>query len=119
MNNQFEPSAEEIDKLYDILKMAAEKSGNHLNPDIGFTKSIIRGLLINSKKYGYMSCPCRLCSGNIKEDMDIICPCIYRDPDVKEYGNCYCALYVSEDIINDNAQTGGIPERRPPRINNK
>ena len=48
-----------------------------------------------------------------KEDLDIICPCDYRDPDLNEYGNCYCALYVSNDIKNGEKQPESIPERRP------
>jgi len=36
-----------------------------------------------------MSCPCRLASGNRDWDRDIICPCIYREEDVRAYGRCY------------------------------
>ncbi len=45
--------------------------------------------------------------------MDIICPCDYRDPDLNEYGTCYCALYVSTDIKNGKKKPESIPERRP------
>ena len=30
-----------------------------------------------------------LASGKKEEDLDIICPCDYRDPDVSQYGACY------------------------------
>jgi len=46
-------------------------------------------------------------------DRDIICPCDYRDPDVKEYGCCYCALYVRKDVFEGKTSTQPIPERRP------
>ena len=42
-----------------------------------------------------MCCPCRLAAGDREWDRDIICPCVYREPDVAEYGSCYCNLYVS------------------------
>lgn len=104
----------EIDALYDRLNREAEAGGYHLNPDIGFTKDLVRGILVNEKRYGYWSCPCRLASGNKEEDLDIICPCDYRDPDLNEYGNCYCALYVIDAILRGTKKSASIPERRPP-----
>lgn len=104
-----------IDETYGKLKKEAESSGYHLNPDIEHTKDLINGLLINEKRYGYWSCPCRLSRDKKEEDLDIICPCDYRDPDLNEYDACYCALYVSENIMNGEKEAEPIPERRPPR----
>ncbi len=106
-------SDEEINQLYKRLDKYAESNGYHLNPDSEFTKYLIKSLLINQKRYGYWACPCRIASGNRKEDSDIICPCIYRDPDVEEYGACYCALYVSQEIKDGKKKAEPIPERRP------
>ena len=78
---------------------------NHLD----LTMQLIEGLLTNKERYGYMWCPCRLASGSRDADNDIICPCDYREPDVKEYGSCYCNLYVSKEW-ND----GTVPTRRCP-----
>lgn len=88
-----------VDIAYATLKSDIEKSGYRLNPDVEFTKNLIRGILKNEQRYGYGSCPCRLASGRKEEDLDIICPCDYRDPDIEEYGACYCALYVNEAIF--------------------
>ena len=103
---------EEIDKLYDKLYREAESSGYHLNPDIDFTKELVKGLLINESRYGYWACPCRLASGKKEDDLDIICPCDYRDADISEYGSCYCALYVSQEIKDSKKNPESIPERR-------
>ena len=80
---------EEVDRLYERLDREAEEGGYHLNPDAAFTKDLVRGILVNDKRYGYWSCPCRLASGDEQEDLDIICPCDYRDADLEEYGACY------------------------------
>ena len=109
-----EISDQEVEKTYQRLNKFAESKGYHLNPDIEFTKDLIRSLLINQKRYGYWACPCRLASGKREEDRDIICPCDYRDPDLNEFGACYCALYVSQDIKDGRKEPGPIPERRPP-----
>jgi ferredoxin-thioredoxin reductase catalytic chain len=80
---------EEVDRLYEKLKKEAEAGGYHLNPDVEFTKALVRGLLTNEKRYGYQACPCRLASGRKDEDLDIVCPCDYRDADVVEFDACY------------------------------
>jgi ferredoxin-thioredoxin reductase catalytic subunit len=80
---------DEVNSLYDRLKNEAEAGGYHLNPEVEFTKELVKGLLVNQQRYGYWACPCRLSVGVKEEDLDIICPCDYRDPDVSEYGACY------------------------------
>jgi ferredoxin-thioredoxin reductase catalytic subunit len=107
-----EISDADVDKLYEKLKKEAEESGYFLNPDVEFTKELVRSLLINEKRYGYWACPCRLATGIKEKDMDIICPCDYRDADLNEYGSCYCALYVSEEIFKGKKKPQSIPERR-------
>ena len=115
MNTEIEVTQAEIDKLFDRLNKEAEASGYHLNPDVEHTKELVKGLLVNEKRFGYWSCPCRLSAGVKEEDLDIICPCDYRDPDLNEYGTCYCALYVSEDVLEGEKKVESIPERRPPK----
>jgi ferredoxin-thioredoxin reductase catalytic subunit len=106
--------AERVNALFDRLNMEAEKAGYHLNPDREFVNNLLEGLLVNEDRYGYHSCPCRLSSGVKARDLDLICPCDYRDPDLAEYGACYCALYVSEEVLQGKRKLGSIPERRPP-----
>jgi ferredoxin-thioredoxin reductase catalytic chain len=109
-----ELSFEEIEKLVSSLDREARQGGYHLNPDPEFVKGLVRGLLINEKRYGYRACPCRLASEDKQLDLDIICPCYYRDSDLTEYGACYCALYVSGQVLKGEKALGPVPERRPP-----
>lgn len=106
---------QEIDQVYQRLHREAEAGGYHLNPDVQFTKDLVRGLLTNERRYGYWACPCRLASGKKVEDLDIICPCDYRDADVNEHDACYCALYVSTATLARMRPIHSIPERRPPK----
>ena len=89
MSAELSVSQDEIDRLYARLHKEAESYGYHLNPDVDFTKDLVRGILVNQNRYGYWICPCRLASGNQAEDLDIICPCDYRDQDLTEYGACF------------------------------
>lgn len=102
-----------VERLYDILKKYAESQGIELNKDKEYVFEILEGLLKNEQRYGYRSCPCRLASGNKEKDRDIICPCVYREPDIKEYGSCYCGLYVSKEWNEGNIKHIKVPERRP------
>jgi ferredoxin-thioredoxin reductase catalytic subunit len=105
----------DVDSVYLTLKKEAEGGGYRFNPDVEFTKNLVRGLLKNGQRYGYRACPCRLASGKKEEDLDIVCPCDYRDPDLNDFGACYCALYVSDAIAQGEKQVAPVPERRPPR----
>jgi ferredoxin-thioredoxin reductase catalytic subunit/rubredoxin len=103
----------ELDKFYKKVKEDVEAHGYHLNPDVEFTKYLLKNILLNEKRYGYGACPCRLAADNKEEDLDIICPCDYRDPDLNEYDACYCGLYVSGDILEGKKELVSISERRP------
>ena len=101
-----------IEKTYEKLKKEAEAAGYRFTPDAAFAKELIEGLLANEERYGYRACPCRLASGDKADDLDIICPCDYRDADLETYGACYCALYVSDAVSSGERAVHAIPERR-------
>ncbi len=101
--------------LYKQLKKLQEPKGYFFNKDLeGMTLPLMESLLANKERYGYMACPCRLANGDYEADKDIVCPCVYREPDVKEFGACYCGLYVSQAWNNDEIEHVTVPERRPP-----
>jgi ferredoxin-thioredoxin reductase catalytic chain len=103
----------EVEKLYETLKVIQEPKGYYFNKDRERTLDLLQALLKNRERYGYMVCPCRLASGDREWDKDIICPCAYREMDVKEYGSCYCNLYVSKEWNEGEASHPYVPERRP------
>ncbi len=110
-NNQ--NAKNEVDNYYNQLVLSNRKRGYYFNHDEKYAKGILKGLLFNEKRYGYQSCPCRLASGVKLEDLDIICPCYYRDADVAEFGACVCGLYVSKKVYENKEKIKSIPERRP------
>ena len=106
-----------VKDLYTMLRNVQEPKGYYFNADRNMVFELLRGLLLNKERYGYMSCPCRLASGERSRDKDIICPCIYREPDVKEYGSCYCNLYVAKGWNEGTLNHSYVPERRPQDLN--
>lgn len=105
----------EAEELFRRLERDASAGGYILNPNREDTMTLVEGLLTNIKRYGYPSCPCRIADGRRELDLDIICPCDYRDADLSDYGACYCALYVTRDWIEGRIERRVVPERRPPR----
>jgi len=103
----------ETEALYEMLRKVQEPKGYYFNNDRERVFEMLEALLVNKERYGYMACPCRLASGNRKNDEDMICPCIYRIQDVKEYGSCYCNLYVSKEWNEEKTAHEYVPERRP------
>lgn len=100
-------------ELYDMLKKVQEPKGYYFSLDRSLVFDLLEALLVNKERYGYMNCPCRLGTGDREKDKDIICPCVYREPDVAEYGSCYCNLYVSKEWNEDRIPHVFVPERRP------
>ena len=102
-----------LEKIKKRAESDAKTYGYFLTPDPDLLQDLLEGLKSNEERYGYPSCPCRLASGQLELDRDIICPCDYRDPDVIDYGQCYCGLYVNKYVHEGKKDITPIPERRP------
>lgn len=103
-----------VEQLFEQLKKIQEAKGYFFSNDKERVTELLEALLTNKDRYGYMVCPCRLASGDRDADKDIICPCVYREPDVAEFGSCYCNLYVSKEWNDETIEHEYVPERRPP-----
>jgi ferredoxin-thioredoxin reductase catalytic chain len=104
----------DVEPLYEMLKKTQEAKGFFFNRDRKKVFELLEGLVTNRERYGYMCCPCRLAGADREWDRDITCPCVYRAPDVEEYGSCYCGLYVSPAWNEGTIATDVyVPERRP------
>jgi ferredoxin-thioredoxin reductase catalytic subunit len=103
-------SAEEY---FEVLRVHSARKGLVLNPNFDVVWPLIEGLWTNKQRYGYPSCPCRLACEVLERDKDILCPCIYAAPDIEEYGQCYCGLYVHPDHVAGKRDLQHVPERRP------
>jgi len=106
----------DAENLYEMLKKVQEPKGYYFNNDKDRVLELLEALLLNKERYGYMSCPCRLSLEDREKDKDIICPCVYRKEDVKEFGSCYCNLYVSKKWNNGEIPQDYVPERRPAEL---
>ena len=102
-----------IDQVRRRAEADAKTNSLYLIPDADLLQGFLEGLKTNEERYNYPTCPCRLASGVLEYDRDIICPCDYRDPDVAEFGACYCRLYVNKEVYEGKTEFPIVPERRP------
>ena len=63
---------------------------------------------------GDVFCPCRIRTGDPKEDLKIVCPCIpfFRDQ-FAALGKCWCGLFIRTDV-EDGAELIGVIEEPEP-----
>ena len=72
----------------------AKWNGYHLTIDLDLLNITLEGQRKNEEQYGYPSYPGRIATGYFEIDREIIRPYDYRDPNVLEYGLCYCSLIL-------------------------
>jgi len=96
-----------------FIQAVAHHNGWETHNDPEFVDDLADGLAKNYNRYGYFLCPCRDGDGERSEDADIICPCVYAKPDQKEYGHCYCGLFLTREFAQSGKEPSSIPERRP------
>ncbi len=82
---------EAVDKFAETY---ARKKGYVLNPDREIYDMIIEGLVANKMKYRRQYCPCRPVTGNLKEDLNKICPCKWHEEEIERDGMCLCQLFL-------------------------
>ena len=87
----------------------AARLGYKFNTDTDFVDMVLEGELEVLARDGDVYCPCRMRTGDPKEDLKIICPCIPFY--LKEYtamGKCWCGLFIREDVEDGTSLLGVI-----------
>ena len=75
----------------------AEKKGVTLNPNRKIVENMVRAILKKEKLYGAGYCPCRVMTGDIEKDKEIICPCEPHLEEIKKSGCCKCRLFFAKE----------------------
>jgi ferredoxin-thioredoxin reductase catalytic chain len=110
VRRRFDPgtTAEDL-KAY--MAPFAARLGYKFNTESDFVDMVLAGELEVLEREGDVYCPCRMRTGDPKEDVKIICPCIPFY--LKEYtamGKCWCGLFIREDIDDGASLLGVIAE---------
>lgn len=100
-----------VEQVEAFVYKTAEMQDWDVTPFPGLLESLIDGLRINMRRYGFLQCPCRDSFGTVEKDRDIACPCRYAESDISEYSRCYCGLFTRKD--RPPSEVESIPDRRP------
>lgn len=109
VRRRFEPgiAAEDL-KSYMVPFVA--RWGYKLNTESDFVDAVYEGELEVLERDGDVYCPCRVRTGDPKEDLQIVCPCIpfYLDQ-FAAMRKCWCGLFIRTDV-EDGADLLGVIE---------
>ena len=84
-----------IDDLKAYMGPFAERLGYKFNTETDFVDEVLQSELEILDRDGDVYCPCRVRTGDPKEDAQIVCPCIpfYRD-EFAAIRKCWCGLFI-------------------------
>ena len=93
----------------------AERLGYKFNTDEAFVNDVLDAELEILEQTGDVFCPCRVRSGDPKEDVAVICPCIpfWRDQ-FAGLRKCWCGLFILKEVEDGLDLLGVIEEPEGP-----
>ena len=114
VRRRFAPGTTPAD-LMEYMEPFAARLGYKFNTDADFVGMVLDGELELLEQTGDVYCPCRMRTGDPKEDAKIVCPCIpfYRDQ-FAGMRKCWCGLFIREDVEDGSTLLGVIEEPQGP-----
>ncbi len=98
------------DDLRAYMAPFVERLGYRFNTDEEFVEVTLGSLLDVIGQTGDAYCPCRVRSGDSKEDARIVCPCIpFHMAEFAAMRKCWCGLFIRTDV-EDGSTLHGVVE---------
>lgn len=100
-----------IEDLKAYMGPFADRLGYKFNTDAEFVDDVLASELEILEQTGDVYCPCRVRTGDPKEDVKIICPCIpfHRD-EFAAIKKCWCGLFILKEVEDGSELFGVIEE---------
>ena len=100
-----------IDDLKAYMGPFAATLGYTFNTEAEFVDEVLSSELEILEATGDVYCPCRIRTGDPKEDVQIICPCIpfYREQFAR-IQKCWCGLFILKEVDDGGELLGVIEE---------
>lgn len=88
--------------------------GYKFNTEADFVDEVLSSELEILAETGDVYCPCRMRTGDPKEDVKIICPCIpFFRTQFAAMRKCWCGLFITVDVEDGAELIGVIDEPEP------
>lgn len=103
-----------VEDLKAYMAPFVERLGYKFNTEAEFVDEVLLSELEILERDGDLFCPCRVRTGDPKEDAKIVCPCIpfFRD-EFAAMRKCWCGLFIRSDV-EDGAELIGVVEQPEP-----
>jgi nitrite reductase/ring-hydroxylating ferredoxin subunit len=104
-----------VEDLKEFMAPFAARLGFRFNDDDEFVDEVLESEIEILERDGDIFCPCRVRTGDSREDVRIVCPCIpfYLDQ-FNAIQKCWCGLFVRSDVEDGSALHGVIEEPEGP-----
>jgi nitrite reductase/ring-hydroxylating ferredoxin subunit/ferredoxin-thioredoxin reductase catalytic subunit len=97
-----------IEDLKAYMGPFAATLGYVFNTEVEFVDEVLRSELEILEATGDVYCPCRVRTGDPKEDVAIVCPCIpFHAEQFAAMRKCWCGLFIRSDV-EDGADLLGV-----------
>ncbi len=107
MRRRFAPGTT-IDDLKAYMGPFAASLGYKFNTEGWFVDEVLASEIEILDATGDVYCPCRMRTGDPKEDARIVCPCIpFHNVQFAAMRKCWCGLFISNDV-EDGAELLGV-----------
>lgn len=110
------PPGTTADDLVAYMAPFVATLGYRFNTEPDFVGEVLAAELDILEQAGDVYCPCRIRTGDPKEDLKIVCPCIpfYLDQ-FAAMRKCWCGLFIRTDV-EDGAELIGVIEEPEPGL---
>jgi ferredoxin-thioredoxin reductase catalytic chain len=103
------PEGTTAEDLKSYMVPFVEHLGYRLNTDAGFVDAVFESEMQILDETGDVFCPCRIRTGDPKEDAAIICPCIpYHLDEFAALQKCWCGLFIRTDVEDGSSLEGVV-----------
>jgi nitrite reductase/ring-hydroxylating ferredoxin subunit len=88
--------------------------GYKFNTETEFVDEVLAAEIEILDRTGDLYCPCRVMTGDPKQDAKIVCPCIpfFRD-EFAALGKCWCGLFILHDVADGADLIGVVKDLEP------
>ena len=104
------PPGTTIEDLREYMGPFAARLGYKFNTETEFADDVLASEIEILERDGDVFCPCRIRTGDPKEDVKVICPCIpFWMDEFAAIRKCWCGLFIRTDV-EDGAELIGVIE---------
>jgi nitrite reductase/ring-hydroxylating ferredoxin subunit/ferredoxin-thioredoxin reductase catalytic subunit len=108
------PEGTTIEDLKTYMGPFADRLGFKFNTETDFVDEVLQSEIEILARDGDVYCPCRVRTGDPKEDVKIICPCIpFYLEQFAAISKCWCGLFILKGVEDGAGLLGVIDEPEP------